>query len=167
MPLMPQPLDVMAGAGAEPFEFSHASLPTDGDLQLALHECVTAAASPWAVPVYTFNMLAFGEKYAGFIRLRVGWNEHVIRYAGHVGYGVEPAYRGRHYAERACRLIAELARRHGMAALWITCQPDNLASRRTLERLGATCVGILDVPPEYPLASGAERRKLCFNLRLA
>ncbi|MGH8317066.1 MAG: hypothetical protein ACREUL_03690 [Steroidobacteraceae bacterium] len=24
-----------------------------------------------------------------------------------------------------------------MTELWITCQPDNMASRRTLERLGA------------------------------
>ena len=90
----------------------------------------------------------------------------MIRYAGQVGYVVEPAHRGHRYAERACRLIMPLAKRHGMDSLWITCQPDNMASRRTLERLGAECVGIFDVPPAYPLDAGAERRKMCFRLAL-
>jgi tagatose 1,6-diphosphate aldolase len=43
--------------------------------------------------------------------------------------------------------------------LWITCQPDNLASRRTLERLGAEYAGILDVPCGYPLDAGIERKQ--------
>jgi tagatose 1,6-diphosphate aldolase len=53
-----------------------------------------------------------------------------------------------------------------MTELWITCQPDNTPSRRTLERLGAACVGVIDVPPEYPLDAGAERKKMCFRLKV-
>jgi tagatose 1,6-diphosphate aldolase len=53
----------------------------------------------------------------GRIGLRVGWREAVIRYAGHVGYSVEPTHRGQRYAERACRLIVPLAKRHGMTSL--------------------------------------------------
>jgi len=150
----------------EPFEFLDVALPPDGDLQLILAERVLAENGPWGVPAYTFRMQAVSGEYMGRIRLRVGWNEDVIRYAGHVGYAVEPAYRGRHYAERACRLIGPLAKRHGMTNLWITCQPDNMASRRTLERLGAECVGVIDVPPGYPLAAGVERKKMCFRLEL-
>lgn len=149
-----------------PFDFLDVALPPDGDLQLVLAERTPAGKNAWGVPAYSFRMQAPDGHYMGRIRLRVGWSEEVIRYAGHVGYTVEPADRGHRYAERACRLIVPLAKRHGMASLWITCQPDNMPSRRTLERLGADCVGVIDVPPEYPLDAGAERRKMCFRLAL-
>jgi predicted acetyltransferase len=150
----------------EPFEFLDVELPADGDLRLVLAERVSASNSPWGVPAYMFEMRGPGGEYVGRIRLRVGWSEDVIRYAGHVGYAVEPEHRGRRYAERACRLILPVAKRHGMTELWITCQPDNRSSRRTLERLGAECVGVIDVPTEYPLDAGAERKKMCFRLEL-
>ncbi|MFZ0498224.1 MAG: GNAT family N-acetyltransferase [Steroidobacteraceae bacterium] len=148
------------------FEFLDPALPPDGDLRLILTECTAAENGPWGVPAYSFRMQDPGGQYLGRIRLRVGWSEDVIRYAGHVGYAVEPAHRGHRYAERACRLIIPLAKRHGMTSLWITCQPANAQSRRTLERLGAECVGVIDVPPEYPLDAGAERKKMCFSLGL-
>ena len=150
----------------EPFEFVDLALPPDGDLQLILAECMTAENGPWGVPAYSFSMQTRSGEYMGRIRLRVGWSDDVIRYAGHVGYAVDPAHRGRRYAERACRLIMPLAKQHGMTSLWITCQPDNMPSRRTLERLGAEYVGVIDVPPAYPLDAGAERKKMCFRLML-
>lgn len=153
-------------ASLENFEFVDPALQVDGDLRLILTERVPAESSPWGVPAYTFRMQLESGEYVGRIRLRVGWNENVIRYAGQIGYAVEAPYRGRRYAERACRLIVPLAKQHGMTALWITCQPDNAPSRRTLERLGAEYVGLLDVPPEYPLDAGMERRKMCFRLKL-
>jgi tagatose 1,6-diphosphate aldolase len=150
----------------KPFEFLDIALPPDGDLRLVLAECTPAGNSPWGVPAYSFSMQDPDGEYLGRIRLRVGWSEDVIRFAGQVGYVVEPAHRGHRYAERACRLIIPLAKRHGMAGLWITCQPDNVHSRRTLERLGAQCVGVIEVPPEYPLDAAMERRKMCFRLEL-
>lgn len=150
----------------ETFEFLDLTLPADGDLQLSLAERVPAESSLWGVPAYTLNMQLASGEYVGRIRLRVGWNENVIRYAGHIGYAVEAAHRGHRYAERACRMIVPLAKQHGITALWITCQRDNAPSRRTLERLGAEYVAVLDVPPEYPLDAGAERKKMCFRLRL-
>ena len=150
----------------EPFAFIDVALPPDDDLQLVLAECIPAEKSPWGVPAYTFSMRDPCGEYMGRIRLRVGWSEDVIRYAGHVGYAVEPTHRGHRYAARACRLIMPLAKQHGMTHLWITCQPDNMPSRRTLELLGADYVGVIDVPPEYPLDAGAERKKMCFRLSL-
>jgi tagatose 1,6-diphosphate aldolase len=146
------------------FEFITDNLPPDGDLQLVLAECRPADSNDWHVPAYKFHLQAQSGQYMGRIHLRIGWNENVIRYAGQVGYAVEPQFRGHRYAERACRLILPLARRHGLESLWITCQPDNLASRRTLERLGASHAGTLDVPTWYPLDAGQERRKMCFRL---
>lgn len=150
-----------------PFEFFREPVPLDGDLKLVLNDCVDAETSGFGVPMYTFAMRhAITDAYIGRIRFRVGWNEDVIKFAGQIGYAVEPPYRGYRYAERACRLIAPLAWRHNMDALWITCQPDNAASRRTLERLGARLVATLDVPEAYPLDAGAIRKKACYRWQL-
>ena len=148
----------------ERFEFVATDVLRDSDLRVVLVECLPAETNAWHVPAYLFHLQTDSGEYIGRIRLRVGWNDDIIKYAGQIGYAVEPAFRGRHYAERACRLILPLARRHGLDPLWITCQPDNVASRRTLERLGAHCVGIFDVPDAYPLDAGHERKKMCFQL---
>jgi predicted acetyltransferase len=151
---------------ADPSKFLGVNPLSDGDLHLVLTERQPAEANSWHVPAYLFHMQNDAGEFMGRIRLRVGWNDEIIKFAGHIGYAVEEAFRGRHYAERACRLILPLARAHAMTELWITSQPDNVASRRTLERLGAEFAGILDVPAGYPLDPGLERRKMCFRLRL-
>jgi tagatose 1,6-diphosphate aldolase len=103
---------------------------------------------------------------AGGIGLRVGTTPAIEMYYGHIGYNVYPPARGRHFAERACRLLLPLARSHGLDVLWITCNPDNLASRRTCERLGMTLVDIVSVPPSEPLYARGDREKCRYRLRL-
>src|SRR3954452_17770538 len=75
------------------------------------------------VPQYLFWMRLRPEYnptvfIAGSISLRIGDSSDLRMYLGHIGYNVYPAARGHHYAERACRLILNLARRHGMQELW-------------------------------------------------
>jgi tagatose 1,6-diphosphate aldolase len=60
-----------------------------------------------------------------------------------------------------------LARRHGINPLWITCNPDNHASRRTCERLGATLVEIVPVPVGHTLYQRGEREKCRYRVDLA
>ena len=103
---------------------------------------------------------------AGGANLRIGTNEEIEKYTGNIGYEVYPPARGRHYAERACRLILPLARRHGMERLWITCNPDNLASRRTCERLGATLVETVAIPKDHPFRSRGETAKCRYLVEL-
>jgi len=112
------------------------------------------------VPAYRFAMRLDGVEHAvGRLGFRVGTNHAIEQYAGHLGYEVSPAFRGQRLAERSCRLILPLARRHGFQELWITCNPDNLASRRTCERLGAELIEIVDVPHDSEVfAPGSERK---------
>ena len=77
-----------------------------------------------------------GGERIGNISLRLGRTEFIERYAGHIGYGVDLAHRGHGYAARACRLVFPVAKRNGFTVLWITCNPENVASRRTCERAG-------------------------------
>ena len=106
-------------------------------------------------------------RIAGGIGLRVGNTEPIERYYGHLGYHVYPPARGRRYAERACRLLIPLARRHGLRTLWVTCNPDNAASRRTCERLGATFVDVVPIPETVALYARGERSKCRYRLDLA
>ena len=105
-------------------------------------------------------------RIAGSISLRVGSTLDLELYYGHIGYHVLPPARGRRYAERACRLLLPLCRRHGMRTVWITCNPDNLGSRRTCERLGMEFAGIIPVPPTDPLFERGDREKCRYRLEL-
>ena len=71
-----------------------------------------------------------------------------LYYAGNIGYKIDEPYQGHHYAGKACRLLFELARRHGMEYVIIVCAPDNLPSRRTCEWLGGELVEIVELPED-------------------
>ena len=103
---------------------------------------------------------------AGSISLRLGHNQNLDYYLGHIGYHVLPPARGRHFAQRACQLLLPLARLHGHKHLWITCNPDNLASRRTCEHLGAVFFETVNVPREKALYSQGDRQKCRYRLDL-
>lgn len=108
-----------------------------------------------------------GIEIAGTISLRIGDNENLRCYLGHIGYGVFPPARGRQLAERATRLLFPLAKAHGMRELWITANPENLASRKTCERLGGTMVDIVNLPNTHPLFLRGETRKCRYRYDLA
>lgn len=101
---------------------------------------------------------------AGAIGLRIGTGQDLVLYYGHVGYHVFPPHRGRHFAERAVRLLLPLAARHGLNPLWITCNPNNWGSLRTCDRLGAKLVETIPVPPGHPLYLAGEVAKCRFRL---
>ena len=98
------------------------------------------------VPAYYFDILDFFGQKVGICDLRIGHNEGLY-YGGNIGYAVDEPFRGHRYAEKACRLLFKLARRHGMDYLIISCQPTNLPSRRTCERLGGKLLEIAELPP--------------------
>lgn len=117
-----------------------------GDLELRLTDF--SVHSFHRVPTYSFRMLSQNSgQELGQINLRVGSTTHIEQYAGHIGYGVHPAHRGHHYAARSVSLLLPLARQYGIDPVWITCDPENIASRRSLEIAGAEFVEIVDVPP--------------------
>jgi predicted acetyltransferase len=149
------------------FRFYQPGSLTDHDLELVLAE--TLAANPFRelVPAYRFHMVHPGEtRKMGEIELRIGNTEHIRLYAGHIGYEVYPAYRGHRYAARSVRLLLPLAHQHGINPVWITCNPDNYASRRTCELAGFELVEIVDLPPHTNMYRDGERQKCRYRLRL-
>ena len=149
------------------FLFQEPGSLVDGDLQLVLTDRFPGDPMRDYVPAYRFAMcVAEGAERAGYIELRVGNTPDLLLYAGHIGYRVEPPFRGRHYAARSCRLILPLARHHGLDPLWITCNPDNIASRKTLELTGAQFVEIVPIPRQHEMYRDGERAKCRYRLDL-
>ena len=103
---------------------------------------------------------------AGSISLRIGHSVNLDRFLGHIGYHVMPAARGHHYAERAARLLLPVARAHGHQHLWVTCNPENIASRRTCEALGAVFVDMVALPRDNPLYKQGDRQKCRYRMDL-
>ena len=97
---------------------------------------------------YDFIISPHGKRReAGQVSLRLGESAGVY-YFGHIGYHVDPPYRGQHFAERACRLLMPLIETVGKTSVVITCDPDNAPSRRTIERLGCEYECTVPVPPD-------------------
>lgn len=141
-----------------PLELRH------GDLELRL---VDYSVHPFhRVPTYSFHMVGISHgKQIGQINLRIGSTPHVELYAGHIGYGVHSEHRGHHYAARSVKLLLPLARRQALDPIWITCDPENLASRRSLEIAGAEFVEIVDVPSDCGIRKyGGKLRKCRYRL---
>ncbi len=138
----------------------------DGELKLVLASF--AEVHPvHKVPAYHFRMVHrdTGEDM-GHVNLRVGHTTHVERYAGHIGYSVVEQHRRHRYAARAVRLLLPVARRMGLDPVWITCDPENMASRRTLEIAGAEFVEIVEVPADCVIFGSGHPRKCRYRLDL-
>ena len=102
----------------------------------------------------------------GGIDLRPGSTPHLELYAGHIGYSVDPAHRGHRYAARSLRLLLPVARQLRLHALWITCDPENMSSRRSAELAGAQFVEIVDVPENCIIHQSGHKRKCQYRIDL-
>jgi predicted acetyltransferase len=119
------------------------------------------------VPTYFFRMVDAGSnEQIGGINLRAGFSAHIELYAGHIGYSVAPAHRGHRYASRAIRLLLPIARGLQLNPLWITCDPENIASRRSCELAGAELVEIVNVPATCIIFQAGHPRKCRYRLIL-
>lgn len=149
------------------FKFLEPGVLVDGDLKLVLEKCVPADPSKNYVPAYEFKMcVGDSSDKIGHVNFRAGSTSELIFIGGHLGYGVDSEYRGRQLAERACRLLIPFIKQHGFSEIWITCNPDNYASRKTCERLGAELVEIVDVPLNHEMYKDGDRQKCRFRLEV-
>ena len=97
--------------------------------------------------VYDYIIAPHGQRrQAGRISLRLG-ESPCVYYFGHIGYHVDPPWRGHHYAARACALLEPLIAASGKSSIVITTDPDNMPSRHTCERIGCILESIVPVPP--------------------
>ena len=134
-------------------------------LVLALNRYIPADPEREWVPAYHFSMVnGHSREVMGSIDLRIGHTDKLVLYRGQIGYNVKPKFRGHHYAARSVRLLLPLAARHQLNPVWITCDPDNLASRRTCELAGAEFVEIIEVSSDEEMYQCGIRQKCRYKL---
>lgn len=80
----------------------------------------------------------------GRLSLRHSLNASLARIGGHIGYGVIPAARGKGYAVEMVRQVLPHCVLRGIDPALITCDEDNLASRRVVEKCGGVYEGSVD-----------------------
>ena len=117
------------------------------------------------VPAYHFFICDLSGTRMGTCDLRIGYNENLY-YGGHIGYRVFPEYRGNHYAGKACLLLFQLAGKHGMEYLYITCNPDNHASKKTCEYAGGKLLEIAELPEGNDMREEGEFEKCIYKFTL-
>jgi tagatose 1,6-diphosphate aldolase len=130
------------------------------EFYLRLESVHPAAPMPGYVPSYSFSMRHKQVRGAlGEISFRIGSNDHLNLYAGHIGYGVRKPHRGNGYAAMSCRLLRPVIRAHGFAKVIITCDPDNFASSHSCRKAGAVYLEEVEVPPGTRAYREGMRRK--------
>ena len=127
------------------FEFLDTAGLVSDEIYLELEKKAPGDPERGWVPAYHFFICDPSGTRMGNIDLRIGHNDKLF-YGGNIGYSVDPEFRGHHYAAKAVILLFDLARRHGMEYLIITCSPENTASYRTCELAGGTLLGVFELP---------------------
>ncbi|WP_436795296.1 GNAT family N-acetyltransferase [Actinospongicola halichondriae] len=84
----------------------------------------------------------------GRASVRFELNEYLAAYAGHVGYGVLAAHRGRGHATEILRQSLIIARSEGVGRVLVTCDHDNDASAAVIERNGGVFESCVDDPTD-------------------
>ena len=146
--------------------FLNTSFLVSDEIQLCLRKTVDGDTEKGWLPAYHFTICDKQGREMGVCDLRIGHNLNTY-YGGNIGYCVKEEYRGCHYAGKACLLLFELAKKHGMDHLIITCNPDNYASRRTCEYVGCRLVEIVRLPEDNSMhLEDGETEKCIYRIEL-
>lgn len=77
-----------------------------------------------------------GADYLGRLAIRHRLTEFLLEEGGHIGYDVRPTARRKGYATAMLREALPIARELGIRQALVTCDVDNVASRKVIESAG-------------------------------
>ena len=80
------------------------------------------------------------DKLVGIINARHELNDYLLNFGGHIGYSVRKSERRKGYAKKMLNYTSEFLFSLGLQKILITCDKNNIASKRTIE----SCGGILE-----------------------
>jgi predicted acetyltransferase len=128
-----------------------------------LHVLADAEAGVGLPDGHVPSTLLFGfvdAEIVGRLMLRHSLNDFLRRIGGNIGFVVVPRHRRRGYATEMLRQGLHLASSKGMEKVLVTCDEDNIASRRTIEKCGGVYVGSASRPEGL-----VEKRRYWISLR--
>lgn len=136
------------------------------EIYLQLYKIADENIEKGYVPAYYFKIIRCkDDAKIGQCDLRIGHNDNT-KYGGNIGYEVYRPFRGNRYASKACKLLFQLARKHEMNEIIITCAPENIASRKTCGYCGAELIGTIDVPIWHELYKNGQKKTCQYIVKL-
>lgn len=92
------------------------------------------------VPSSMYFLIDNHNKIYGAIDIRHELNDYLLRYGGHIGYGIRPSQRRKGYASQMLTLALPIVKELGINKALITCDKSNVGSAKTIMNNG----GILE-----------------------
>lgn len=96
----------------------------------------TVAPDPSGLVPETVLWWIAGERYLGRVSIRHTLTAPLRRRGGHIGYEVRPSARRKGHGTRMLASALPIARAIGIDPALVTCDAENLASRRIIESAG-------------------------------
>ena len=94
------------------------------------------------VPQTTLWWVDDDDRYVGRVAIRHRLTEPLLQYGGHIGYDVRSSRRRQGHATAMLAAALPVARSLGIEHALVTCDHDNVASRKVIEANG----GVPDMP---------------------
>ncbi|MGO4957182.1 GNAT family N-acetyltransferase [Luteococcus sp. Sow4_B9] len=91
-----------------------------------------------------FLLAEVDGQVVGRASIRYELNDFLYRIGGHVGYAVGPDFRRRGHATEILRQCVQILNDAGVDRVLVTCDDDNVASARTIERCGGVLENVVE-----------------------
>lgn len=88
--------------------------------------------APQHVPQTTYLLYVHGYP-VGYGKVRHCLNENLKKHGGHIGYVIRPSCRGKGFGKLMLKKLLSEAAALGIQDVLLTCDEDNLASKRIIE----------------------------------
>lgn len=105
----------------------------------ALERCLNMEIKGFSKRCQSKTFLLIREndnKIVGSINVRWNLNEEMLKFGGHIGYGIRPTERRKGYNKINLYLGMIEAKKLGLEKVMLDCDVDNIASDKTLKALG-------------------------------
>jgi predicted acetyltransferase len=90
---------------------------------------------------------------------------YLLTYGGHIGYSVRPSKRRRGYGRELLALALEESRKMGLRKVLVTCDSDNVGSRKIIEYNGGVFESAMSMTPRAFRTEGRKPRAQVNKLR--
>ncbi len=120
-------------------------IETDGEIDITI---------PKDFEEYTneFDIYLHGtDEYVGNIWFDEGNDPEFVKYYGNVGYEIKKEHQRHHYALKALKLIKKVMLEDDVKTMLFSISPENMPSRKTVERFGARILCRRPVPSNHKL----------------
>lgn len=85
------------------------------------------------VPASTFFLLDVDRnRLIGAVNIRHYLNDYLLKYTGHIGDGIRPTERNKHYGTEMIRLALIECKKLGIEKVLMVCDKSNIASAKTI-----------------------------------